>query len=530
MKYNIVVAGGGFAGLYSALCINNILNKSSLNSIEGRGFNIFVIRSKSIGTVGVGESVTQTLMPRLLEFGVNPKIFFKESKATLKLSAQFTNWHKPNNSFHHPLVGSRDLFHIDPKFNDWLANDNYQYPLVNNIEAESSSLVDSLIEENLVPFNQDMNPIPMQEWYRMHPIDSYGINFDASAVIEYLESFIESTKPNIKLIEGNIVDWKLHPDTGFVESLILDNHQKIEGNFYIDCTGFKRLFGNSVYNLKWKHIDRIPQNTVSLIKDGVKWKSSDKIPLYSTLTAMPEGWMFAIPLQHRMGSGYIHSSDISDIDDIRQQHINYWLNKGYKNLELGPVLKWSPGYFETPLYKNVAMIGLAQGFIDALDSNSLILTSNALDLFLKLWNPLNGFNDYMYKLYNEERIDSYEWTIDTISYMHQVSNNELKSEYWKYHANAFPKRFKDVYNYMKCVPITKNTVPLGAPFGLSTLMLFAEKYNLVDMNYVNQDYKLKSQLSNQLGKEYYNLLEIFNNGLKNDNLIDHTTWLNKFIK
>ena len=89
---------------------------------------------------------------------------------------------------------------------------------------------------------------------------------------------------------------------------------------------------------------------------------------------MNEGWMFTIPLQHRMGSGYVFSSKFTPREKVLQEHLTYWKDLGYKDVEPGPQLTWQPGMFKQPLHKNVLMVGLSEGFLDPLDSNSLILS------------------------------------------------------------------------------------------------------------------------------------------------------------
>lgn len=525
-KYNIVIAGGGFAGLYAALYIDAAFEDR--NTID---YKITVIRSKAIGTIGVGESLAQGFIRELISFGIDGKKFFKESGATFKLMGKFTNWHKPDESFIHPLVSSDRIFKVNPSLLNWWNEDYYTYMLYNNLDMHCLTLADVLLEDNLLPMN-DIDLIPFEKWFDRHPIEAFGINFDASKSVEVIEEFIE-TNTGIELIDDKIVDWNLNSDTGFVESLILENGQNIKGDFFIDSTGFARLFGNKIFKSEWVDAKDIKQNSVSLIKGGIKYKSeSETIPIGTEITAMPEGWMFAIPLQHRIGSGYIHSSDISNIDDIRQQHINYWSNKGYKNLEPGPVLKWSPGYFKNPLQKNVLMLGLSEGFLDPLDSNALILTVTALKQFLYILNPLlsEPFTEFQYTTFNEWRQEAYEWTKDVIKLMCSPSNSKLASPFWKHYKNnnIFPKRFRDTYSMLKFLKISG--APILAPFGMSSVMLFARMYDLIDKNIVEKDYITKGENWNAIGKQFMKDINEFNLRLKDKCELTQNQWIEKNFK
>ena len=493
MKNNIIIVGGGFAGLYTALELD-----SFFSAIRGNtDYKITVIRSKNVGTIGVGESVVQGLLSKFTQWGVPHEDFLKASSGTFKLGGSFENWHQENGQFFHPLIGSEALLRTNLGLDNWWVTFGAWWALMNNIEISEFSLIPALYHQDMLPMDTNGRPIASESSWAKHPMNGLGCNFDAVKIVDFLELFIARRKPNISLIDDKIIDFKLDKNTGGIESLVLEKDKKhINGTFYFDCSGFARVLGKFL-NIEFEEFSDFPQNSVTLIKNGVSYRDEDSIPLAPKIRAMNEGWMFTIPLQHRMGSGYIFSTKFTPKEKVLEEHLNYWKKSGYKDVEPGPQLTWKPGMFKQPLYKNVLMVGLSEGFLDPLDSNSLILSLSGIEQFLQSWD-LNSVHDNDSNFYNLWRKKLYMHTKKLISFMMTPSNKRLNSAFWNHYKSNKDLGIPDPTSYLKNFHLIDT--PDKAPFGGMSIFTFAQAYNLFDLDRISTWVDLIG--AKQFGSEY----------------------------
>src|SRR5690606_41730232 len=66
----------------------------------------------------------------------------------------------------------------------------------------------------------------------------YAIHLDAKLVAAYLRRYAEAR--GVVRSEGNFVQAEQN-EKGFISALLLADGHRIEGDFFIDCTGFKAL-------------------------------------------------------------------------------------------------------------------------------------------------------------------------------------------------------------------------------------------------------------------------------------------------
>jgi len=288
----IVIVGGGTAGWMAAAAL--IKKFSALN------IKIVLVESESIGTVGVGEST----IPHIRHFnqflGIDENVFVAETKATFKLGIAFKNWGALGSDYIHPF---------GPLGHDINGVEFHHYWLRMLSEGMNYSLDHYSFAAMAARAGKFQHPSSDRE--NLLSTYSYAFHFDAALYAKYLRAYSEVR--GVLRQEGVVVETKLDAITGFIQSIILDSGLVIEGDLFIDCTGFKGLLIDKVLHAEfedWSHwlaCDRAV---------AVPCESSAKmLTPYTQATAHSAGWQWRIPLQHRTGNGHVYASDHMSEDE-----------------------------------------------------------------------------------------------------------------------------------------------------------------------------------------------------------------------
>jgi len=231
-----------------------------------------------------------------------------------------------------------------------------------------------------------------------------------------LTTFIQDKLKNrVKFIQSEVVSFD-------EKNLTLKNGDTISADLFIDCTGFKSL-------LK-KTRDRVDL-TNRLICDTavahhVKYvnEETEKLP-YVRCEAIDEGWVWTIPVQTRMGSGFIFNRNITDIEKAKQIFSNYW--NGRVKPEDVSVIDWTPYYDKNIWHNNVVSIGLSAGFIEPLESTSLaLMMEGAFRLAISI--NKGYYTNYDTDLYNKKMQLLFENSVDFVN-MHYIISKRT-GKFW----------------------------------------------------------------------------------------------------
>ena len=508
MINKIVVAGGGFAGYITALLVKKLFCDTYHPLCE-----IEIIESSKIGTVGVGEAVSQHIPDLLSTLEINPWQFINACNGTFKISGRFDNWNYEGEQYHHPLIMANQVAELPiPNIPEY-----HLYFLAKEIEYGDLGF-SNLAEAGKIPFKKDKKnkdiyvPAEIPKSYtRLNPLPSMlGVHMEAQDSVDFLRK--TALERGITVSDSEIIDWKLEPDTDYLKTLILKNGREVNGDFFFDCTGFRRLIFGQTY--KEEYIDYskyIPQNSVSLAREinnkngtGIPYKEGEGPWPFSIFDAQKNGWMFKIPLQHRIGSGYVYSDKLVDDDTIKQEQIKYWKDRGY-DVESVRTLKWKPGKFKRTVMKNCFAMGLSEGFTDPLDGGALIVGLNSLEKFIRQMTPFMPFDRYFYNKFNEESIKAYEWVIEFVCFCHLQKRSD--SEYWRYFKedNHIPFELSDKLLQWSTQPARSDDFehkPNTSAFNMGSWLTIGQKSNYIgtasnaeiDIKYYNVNEKEMQKL------------------------------------
>jgi len=350
-KQRVVIAGGGTAGWMAAAAFTRLL---------GKKVDVTLIESSDIGTVGVGEATIPTLVffHKLLK--INEQEFMAATNATFKLGINFENWKDIDHAYLHAFgVTGKDC---------WAAG--FQHFWLRGLdEGLSTDFGDYCLERKAAEAGKFAH-LPNNGL-------NYAFHIDATRYAQFLRKLAE--KEGLTRIDAKINDVSLHEENGYIKSISLDNGQMVEGDVFIDCTGFKGLLIEQALHTgyeDWSHW--LPCDSAVAVQT-----ESTGTPLpYTRSIAHGEGWQWRIPLQNRVGNGLVFCSRYLSDDDAKARLLN---NIEGKPLNEPRVIKFRTGRRLKQWNKNCIALGLASGFLEPLESTSIHLIQQGIVRLLRMF-------------------------------------------------------------------------------------------------------------------------------------------------
>jgi tryptophan 7-halogenase len=341
---SILIVGGGSAGWMTAAALSQTLNK---------GCTITLIESEKIGTVGVGEATIPTLKLFNQTLGLDENEFVKATRGTFKLGIQFVDWAKPGQRYFHPFGSYGRPFDTVSVHQHWLAG-----------RAASAINLDDLCMA-WAAASRGKFARPLTDQRHVLSTHDYAYHFDAALYAAFLRNYSEAR--GVVRLEGMIASVRQNGESGFVESVALEDGRVCAADLFIDCSGFRGLLIEGALKTgydDWTHW--LPCDRAMAVPCA---STSDLTP-FTRSTARASGWQWRIPLQHRIGNGYVYSSaHISD----DQAAATLLANLDGNALGDPRPLRFVTGRRKRSWNKNVIAVGLASGFMEPLESTSLHL-------------------------------------------------------------------------------------------------------------------------------------------------------------
>ncbi|KGI79089.1 tryptophan halogenase family protein [Oleiagrimonas soli] len=400
----IVIVGGGTAGWMAAAAFAKLL---------GRAYDVRLIESEEIGTIGVGEAT----VPHLKLFNNLLRIdeieFVKKTRATFKLGIQFNDWGRIGDSYIHGFGKIGTELGLLPFHQYWIkahregiAGELGDYS-INTLAAPRGKFMPSATD---VPPNSPLADI------------AYAYHFDAGRYAQFLRAFAEEF--GARRTEGKITQTHLRESDGFVEAVTLESGERIEGDLFIDCSGFRGLL--------------IEQALQTGYEDWTHWLPCDRAiavasertgppPPFTRATARTAGWQWRIPLQHRMGNGYVYSSQYQSQDEATSILLGHLEGKP---LAEPRHLRFTTGMRRKFWNRNVVALGLAGGFMEPLESTSIHLIQSGISRLLNLF-PQRDFDPVLMERYNAQMTFEFERIRDFLI-LHYYLTERTDTPFWNY--------------------------------------------------------------------------------------------------
>ena len=397
----IVIVGGGTSGWLAASMLCHHF-KRELCQVQ-------LVESEEIGTIAVGESTVPPFIGLIRRLGINEQEFIRATEATYKLGIQFVGWHQRDRKYFHPFgvigraIGNQDF---------------YQCWLKARAHGDSSALTD-FSPCNVMAENGRFFP-PSEA--RNTPIGgaNYALHVDAQLVARYLRRFAEAR--GLERIAGKVTQVNQR-DNGFIRSVTLADGRQMEGDFFIDCTGFSGLLigqALGVGSVDWSNY--LPCDRAIVTKTA----GQKPLTAFTRATAQPAGWSWQIPLQHRMGQGYVYSSQYCS-DAAAKSTLMRAL--GAAALDDPRVIPFATGHRREQWKHNCLSIGLASGFVEPLEATSIHMIARGMDFFLRYF-PDSNCDPALSREYNRRMVADYEEIRDFLV-LHYSATARDDSPFWQ---------------------------------------------------------------------------------------------------
>jgi tryptophan halogenase len=354
----VVILGGGTAGWMTAAALTKVNSPPQ--------FEITLIESDDIGTIGVGEATIPTIhwFNRLVE--VSEADLLRETKATFKLGIELTHWNGADQRYFHPFGffgGPND----GPMF--------YHRWIRSRLEGGSESHYDYSLTAQAARAGKFAPPSPDPN--SIFATLGHAYHFDAGLYAGLLRRRCEGR--GVRRVEGKVTRVTQDPTSGFVTTLTTQRGEVIAGDLFIDCSGMRALLIEGTLNSgfeDWSHW--LPADRALAVPSEV---AADPSP-FTRAIAHPRGWQWRIPLQHRTGNGIVYSSQF--MDDATAADT---LMSNLDGAALGPprLIRFAAGQRKLAWNKNVIAIGLSAGFLEPLESTSIHLIQSGIAKLLSLF-------------------------------------------------------------------------------------------------------------------------------------------------
>ncbi|WP_297506541.1 tryptophan halogenase family protein [uncultured Caulobacter sp.] len=390
----VVIAGGGTAGWMAAAALARQL---------GPLLDITLVESEDIGTVGVGESTIPTARTFNALLGIDEAEFMRATQATFKLGISFEHWGEIGDRYIHSFgqVGK----------STWMGGFHHFW-LQARDQGFGGDLGDYCLELKAAEQNRFFTG-------QDGPLN-YAYHLDAGLYGRFLRGMAE--RDGARRVEGKIASVRQNAESGFIEALVMESGEVVEGDLFVDCTGFRGLLIEQTLKAgfeDWGHW--LPTDSAL----AVQTRSTEPAVPYTRAIAHRAGWRWKIPLQHRVGNGLVYCSAFMGDDEAREMLLGQI--EGETLIE-PRLIRYRTGRRRKTWDKNVVALGLASGFVEPLESTSIHLIMIGITRLMQLF-PFGGISPAAVDRYNRQADDELAKIRDFII-LHYKATERSDSPFW----------------------------------------------------------------------------------------------------
>lgn len=450
------IVGGGTAGWLTALVLSTYCPSLQLK----------LVRPRKNSPIGVGESTQADFLRVLNAAGIDVEDFYRACDATMKCGIYYEDWNAVGEHYWHPFSGLATTA-------SYTAAHHYQQMILEDPRRYTHEQYYAAVHPSYdICVNRN----------RVAAESAAALHVDAAKITRYLEKFLA----DVEVLEAD--DIETRTSDGRVSGIVLDTNRHVTADLYIDCTGFAR----AVY----KHVatpDIMPYvaNVNRAVTAQIPYEDIEReLTPYTKAQAHEHGWTWSIPLQSRIGSGYVYHGDFCSPEVAEHNFRQYWGMNRMHDVEVRH-LSFDSASLRNPWVENVVAIGLSAGFIEPLEATGLNWTITSAEL-LSQSLAVRGFDRDTSMKYNANML-GYIYDVHDFIDAHYKLSERRDTDYWKYQTGrAYPERLEHrlaVYaeempndaNRLKTSPWAFNEVSW-----IDILNGYRFKYRKLDVNEMQQ--------------------------------------------
>ncbi|MBV8501181.1 MAG: tryptophan 7-halogenase [Paucibacter sp.] len=399
----VVIVGGGTAGWMSA---------AALSKACGKDVTIKLIEAEEIAPVGVGESTIPMIRLFNQLLGVDENTFMRETQATFKLGIELCDWGSIGDRYMHAFgqIGHRST--TLPFHHYWLRM---------NRAGQASDLWEYSINAAAAKALRFMRADPRHGHSPLSEI-THAFHIDAGLYARFLRRYAESR--GVQRVQARVLDAQLHGENGYVKSVRLADGSLVEGDLFIDCSGFRALLIEQALHTGYEHWSHwLPCDRAVVAQSR---NSGDLLP-FTRATARRAGWQWRIGLQHRTGNGHVYASQAMSDDEAASLLMG---SLDGEALSEPRVLKFQSGRRRRIWNRNVVAIGLAAGFMEPLESTAIHLVQSGIARLIQFF-PNRSFAPADIAEFNRQ-CDFESERVRDFLILHYHATTRRDSDFWNH--------------------------------------------------------------------------------------------------
>ena len=419
----IVIVGGGTAGWLTA----GIIAARHQGRMPG-GFSVTLVESPTKPIIGVGEGTWPTLRTTLSKMGVSETDFFRECDAAFKQGAKFARWKSgaEDDAYYHPLMLPQGFARLNV-VPHWLGN------------GASESFCDAVCPQGKI-CDDGLAPktITTPEY---EALANYSYHLDAGKFAPFLQRHC-TTKLGVSHVLADVRQVHL-ADDGDIRAIETEQAGEIEGDLFVDCTGFRALLIGEALGVPFKDCSDVLFCDTALAVQVPYDAENSPIATHTISTAQSAGWIWDVGLPTRRGIGYVYSSSHTS-DEAAERELRAYL--GPAGAQANPrKIPIRAGHRETSWKRNCVAIGLAAGFLEPLESSAIVLIELSAKLIAEQMPVNREVMDVVAKRFNAAT--EYRWgrIVDFLK-LHYVLTQRTDTAFWRDNMlpQSIPERLQEL--------------------------------------------------------------------------------------
>jgi tryptophan halogenase len=428
----VVIVGGGTAGWLSAGVIAAEHCIGSENNNPGDSFQLTLVESPDIATIGVGEGTWPSMRSTLQKMGISETDFFRECSASFKQGTLFKGWRTgADDIYTHPFTAPQSYTEINLAPHWQTAREQINF-------AQAVSPQSALFADKLAP-----KQISTPE-YAFNV--NYGYHLDAAKFAEFLRKHCVE-KLGVTHIKANVTAIN-SAKNGDIASIATDSNGNIEGDLFIDCSGSRALLLGDHFGIPLCSKSDILFNNTALAAQIPYTDENDPIESCTLSTAQSAGWIWEIGLPTRRGIGHVYSSDHNTEERASEELLSYIASTVSEQAAAAATLRkvqFSPGHRAKFWHKNCVAIGMSAGFIEPLEASALVLVELSAAMIAEQLPANRGVMDLVAKRFNDKFLYRWDRIIEFLK-LHYVLSQRRDTEYWRDNCepSSIPEQLTDL--------------------------------------------------------------------------------------